>query len=330
MRLGVKFAAVSVLSALMLTAGCGTHLSASVWTPPMKLQVQSVPAMPSIYDASNQSANFSVHEHRPWTIDGTTLTGHLRRRFWIPVNSRPKIVYVMPHALALLVTQPVPQELLLNTISGRVHKLWRLPHSIGLYPASIGGFGGHTFFWQTTAGVQGPVATYGGYNMKTRRRIHIPLAALEGSWFEDLTHGALYSLRGNRLRQWQHGRWVSQGELPSDPVEVVSQQGWVMTATPIHTGQLTVHWYNVKSGQGSSITVRGNLEASGADWVIVQRGPRLILAVPSTGAQKVAARHVINPLIANDAVYWIGPQGQVKRLSVLSRVVSAVPDIVWP
>ena len=311
-------------------AGCGYQGTSPLFTPSIHAVVQSVPAMPSVYAAFGQNSHLFVSSRSPWVLVKTRLAGDGRRRFSLPVTSRPRIVYIMPHAVALMATHPVLEELLVNTRTGYVKKIWRLPHRLTLSPASMGGFADHTFFWQVSAGVQGPVAAYGGYDMKTRRPLSLSLAQMEGRWFEDPTRGVLFDLRGQALKEWQNGKWVADGQLPSDPVNVISQQGWIMTARPQGSRRVTVSWSNIKSGQAARLTLSGNLEASGADWVLVLQGTRLILGIPSKHTETIVARHVTHPLIANNAVYWQNAKGQVRRVRVNASVVSAIPDIVWP
>lgn len=310
--------------------GCGGTTPSSTWTPTIQVHQQSVPAMPSFYNGMTRTKIFTVGLNRPWTITKKTLSGQVLRRFWIPSKSRPKIVYVMPQALAVMVAKPAPVELLLSTSSGHLAHLWRLPHAVSLYGASRGGFGGHTFFWEATAGVQGPVATYGAYNLRQDKRVALQLAQLEGSWYDDMGRGAMYRLKGTQLTLWQHGRWVSQGQLPSGAVEAISQQSWIMTAVPKKGGDLELHWFNVRSGLGTTQNVKGTMEASGSDWALLLRGSTLVLAIPSQHTVRVVARSVQTPLTANDAVYWTNAQGQVQRVMVAANAVSAVPNIIWP
>lgn len=321
---------VGMVLGLLGWVGCGYQGTSPLFTPSIHAVVQSIPAMPSVYEAFGQNSHLLVSSHSPWWLVKTSLTGGTRGRFVLPVKSRPRIVYLMPHAVALMVTRPGLEELLVNTRTGYVKKIWRLPRRLVLSPASMGGFANHTFFWQVSAGVQGPVAAYGGYDLKTRRRLSLSLAQMEGRWFEDPIRGALFDLRGHALKEWQNGKWIAAGRLPSDPVNVISQQGWIMTASPLGSHRVMVRWSNMKSGQAARLTVSGNLEASGADWVLVLQGTRLILAIPSNHQQRTVARHVTHPLIANNAVYWQDGKGQVKRVSVNTSVMSAVPDIVWP
>jgi hypothetical protein len=292
--------------------------------------VGPVPGLPSFYEAETAHINYVVGQSRPWTVAEQTFEGRLIRNFWIPSDSRPKIVYVMPHALALLVAKPAPAELLLNTSSGHLARLWRLPQAMSLYPASMGGYGSHTFFFAATAGVQGPLAAYGAYDVAHNRRLQLNLAAVQGSWFDDLTRGVIFRLKDSQLSQWQNGRWVVQGEVPQGPVQAVSQQSWIMTVTPERRQILALRWLNVKSGVSTTEHVAGILEASGADWALVLRHGTLVLAIPSKKSQRVLATHVFSPLTANDAVYWTTPEGGVDRAVVSSQAISAVPNIMWP
>lgn len=330
-RVAAAAGAAGVLLAVCFAlAGCGSQVASPAWTPTLHVSVDPVPALPSFYDAVTLHANYVVGRNRPWTITKQSFDGHALRRFSIPSVSRPKIIYVMPRALAVLVTQPSPSELLLNTRSARLVSLWRLPRSVSLFPASMGGYGGHTFFFLTTAGVQGPVAAYGAYDVVRGRRYKMVLAQMEGAWYEDLGHRVLFRIKRNHVSQWQHGRWVSQGYVPADPVDAISQQSWIMTVTPERGQALILRWSNVESGVGATERVKGTLEASGADWALVLRGSTLRLAIPSQRSQRVVARSVMNPLTANDAVYWTTPRGGVERVVVSSQAISAVPNIMWP
>ncbi len=314
-------------------SACGVAQSAppeAVWTPRIRQTLSMVSALPSAYAASTKTSDFSVGLKKPWMITKASPQGAVLQRYWVPSRTRPKIVYAMPDALALEVTRRDVGEILLNTSSGQEVGLWRLPLSSSLYPITEGGFGGQTFFWKITAGSDGPIAGFGAYNLATRRPVRLKVAQIRGAWYDDLSEGDLLRVRGNLLSEWRNGKWTLPRKLSQGVVDVISQRGWVMSVLAPKPGRVKLRWYNARVNRGAAMTGQGTLEASGADWALLLQGENLSLDVPSLHRQTLVAQRVVNPITANNCVYWRANNGRAHRLCVSTNVLSAVPDIAWP
>jgi hypothetical protein len=323
-RIGIY--AVGLLAGLWLAAGCGDASKPLTWTPAMRVVSQPVSSMPSFYSAIDGGRHFWVSARAPFRLyasDGASWP--------MASRTRPRIVYVMPGALVLLVSEPAYGEELVNLSTRRVVGLWRLPRAISLHPVTLGAFGDHSFFWQSTVGSMGPVDAFGGYDMARRVRLRLKLAQLEGTWFDDVRHAAFYSVNRGDIAQWHHGHWVAKGHVPAqDSLAVVSQHQWIMTAATQARNRVSLGWYNLSSHQKATVTDRGTLEAVGADWALLLKGTDLVLVVPSTGSARLVAQGVVRPVSANGWVYWTNRSRQVRRLTVKTRVIGATPDPAWP
>ena len=170
--------------------------------------------------------------------------------------------------------------------------------------------------------MQGRTLAKGAYNVQAGRPVLG--AGRLGAQYEDVGKGVLDVVRDASLWRWNGRRWISLGKAFGGRLDVISPNGWYMTENFAKNGTDTIRWANVRTHVSRTITARGNVEAMGSDWAIIDRGGQLVLAVPTTHTQRVIARGVVDPLVANNSVYWTLSSGHVERVSVLTSVTSAV------